>query len=165
MKLLEKMSNVALILGVGVFLVIVLRGELAKRHPPNTSPQALLGKTVSLAGVHFPQERNSLILALSTSCHFCKESFPFYKELTNKSLGRVDVFAVLPQPQVEAQTYIQGAAIQATQVISTNLDNIGVYATPTILLVNSAGKVQGAWVGLLDEESQHKLLASARLTN
>jgi hypothetical protein len=158
-KILERAANVSAILGVTVFLVLVFRGELAKRHPAGASAEGLIGRTVSLPGVIFPQQRNSLVLALSTSCHFCKESLPFYKDLTERSAGRLNVVAVLPQPAHEAQTYIQAATIKATQVVSADLDSIGVSATPTVLLLDSSGKVRGAWVGLLDDKAQKKLLA------
>jgi thioredoxin-related protein len=161
MKILEKIANISLILGVSVFLVIVARGEFAKHSLPDTSPKALLGKTIHLPGVSFPQQHDSLVLALSTSCHFCKESLPFYKDLSEKSQGRLDVIAVLPQTESEAQTYVQDAAVKTTQVVSASLDTIGVYATPTLLLVDNNGKVQDAWVGLLDEKTQQKLLAVA----
>jgi hypothetical protein len=161
MKVLEKVANVSVILGVAVFLVLAFRGELAKRRPHNSSPESLVGKTIKLPGVAFPLEHNSLVLALSTTCHFCRESLPFYKDLSERSSGRLNVVAVLPQPQLEAQAYIQEAAIKATQVVSTSLDDIGVHGTPTVLLVDGTGKVRTAWAGLLDEKAQQKLLAAA----
>ena len=159
MRFLEKAANVSMILAVAVFLVLVSRGELARHRLPDTSPKALVGKTLNLPGVHFPQDRDSLVLAISSSCHFCKESLPFYRELGERSDGRLNLVAVMPQTEPEARSYIQGAAVRATQVVSANLDSIGVRATPTILLVNGAGKVQNAWVGLLDEKAQQSLLA------
>lgn len=161
MKILERAANLATIAGVAVFLVLVLRGELAKRRAPDMSPNAFVGKTVRLPGVSFPQPRASLVLALSTSCHFCKESLPFYKDLADQATGRVNVVALLPQSQAEAQSYVQEAGVKATQVVSSSLDSIGVNATPTVLLLDGTGKVQGAWVGLLDEKAQRNLLAMA----
>jgi thioredoxin-related protein len=161
LKIIEKVANVSVILAVAVFLVLVARGELAKRHPPNLSPDALLGKMVTLPGVTFPQGRNALVLALSTSCHFCEQSLPFYKDLTEKSNGRFDVIALLPQPEPEARSFIERASVKPTRVVSARLDTIGVNATPTILVVDNTGKVKSAWIGLLDETAQQKLMADA----
>jgi hypothetical protein len=141
------------------FLGIVVRGELAKRRQPEA--KALLGKTISLPGVQFPKDHNSLVIAVSTGCHFCKDSLPFYKELSVESQGKVGLVAVLPQPQSEARAFLDQAGIATSQVVSANLDTIGVRGTPTVLLVDGNGKVKAAWVGLLDEKGQQEILSLA----
>jgi hypothetical protein len=167
---LDKAANLAVILGIAVFLVVVGRNELTRHKPRVTSPDALTGKTISLPGVHFPQARNSFVLVLSTGCHFCQASLPFYRELASKSQGQLDMLAVFPQPQTEAQAFLQNASVTTTQVISASLDSVGVSATPTLLLVDGTGKVQAAWIGLLDEKRQqqafsHVLLKSSSASN
>lgn len=166
MRFLEKAANVAVIVGVVAFITVVVTDKLAPRafRPGTANPATeLVGKTVRIPGVQYPRTRNSLVLALSTACHFCKASLPFYKELASKSLGRVDVVAVLPQPLSEAQDYIQQAAVPATRVISADLATIGVSGTPTVLLLDRTGKVQEAWVGELDEDRQKQVLSRVLL--
>ena len=103
MRHLDKIANVAIILAVAVFLGLVAKGEFAWRKvPANSAPapsQALVGTTISLPGVDLPKDRNSLLLVVSTECHFCRDSLPFYKDLTAKSRGRLNVIAILPQAQ------------------------------------------------------------------
>ncbi len=166
MKVLEKAANIAVIVGVVVFITVVVTDKLAPHafRPGSVDPaMGLVGKTVRIPGVQYPQTRNSLVLALSTDCHFCKASLPFYKELASKSLGHVDVVAVLPQPLSEAQDYIQQAAVPTTRVISADLATIGVSGTPTVLLLDRAGKVQEAWLGHLDESRQKQVLSRVLL--
>jgi hypothetical protein len=42
------------------------------------------------------------------------------------------------------------------------MENIGVEATPTLLLVNKAGVVTNAWVGELQSDQQEQVLADLR---
>ena len=86
---------------------------------------------------------------------------PFYKELTTKSRGRLNVVAVLPQPQAEAKKFLQDAGVEANQVVTATPDAVGVRGTPTVLLVDGNGKVKQAWAGRLDQEGQENLLAFA----
>jgi len=124
LKLLEKIANIAVILAAIVFIAVVVRSELSKHsHPayPASIARDMSGKTVTLPGVNFPKQTKTLLIAISTSCHFCKESLPFYKDLSEKLKGKVDVIAVLPQSEEEAKTFIQGANISVNQVVSTEL--------------------------------------------
>jgi hypothetical protein len=156
MKRLENASNIAVIIAVVVLLVMVGRNEYRSyilSHPA----RALIGRTITLPGVRFPSQRKTLILAISTNCHFCQESQPFYKTLIDRANGRVDIIAVLPQSLAEAQLYVQKSLAPSVQVVSARLDSVGVGGTPTLLLVDQAGKVEQAWIGKLDDQRQQQV--------
>jgi hypothetical protein len=86
---------------------------------------------------------------------------PFYKRLTEQSRGRLNVVAVLPQPQPEAAKFLGDSGVVADQILSASPDSLGVRGTPTVLLVDGNGKVTRAWLGKLDEKGQQELLALA----
>lgn len=110
MKHLDRIANLAILVAVAVFLTLVIRGEISRRTAaPARTPSALVGNTIRLPGVQFPAQRDSLVLGISTQCHFCNESLPFYKGLTDSLQGRLDVFAVMPQAQTEAGKYLADA--------------------------------------------------------
>jgi len=160
-KDLDRIANVAIVVAVAVFLTLVIRGEISRRTAaPARSPSALVGKTIRLPGLSFPAQRDSLVLGISTQCHYCNESLPFYKQLTDSLQGRLEVFAVLPQTQAEAGRYLADAGLSAAREVSADPGSIGVYATPTLLLVDSTGKVKDAWVGKQDEAGQRKILVA-----
>jgi thiol-disulfide isomerase/thioredoxin len=161
MKYLDKMANIAVIVAVVVFLGLVVRGDIGWHRATPPPAQELVGKSVSLPGVQFPRGRNSLLLVVSTTCHFCKDSMPFYRQLAEKARGRLDIVAVLPQPQAEAQKFLQDAGVEANQIVSASPGAVGTRGTPTVLLVDGSGKVVQAWVGRLDENGQQNLLAVA----
>lgn len=161
MKYLDRFANAATLIAVAVFLVLAARGDFSRRTVRVANPStAVVGTTIALPGVQWPVRQDTLVLGISASCHFCKESLPFYKELAARLQGKVNVIAVLPQRQNEADAFIKGAGIAGVKVVSQNLGSIGVYATPTLLLVDGSGKVKASWVGDLDAEHQGKVIAA-----
>jgi len=165
MKHLDKIANIAIIVGVIVFLGLVVRGDIGWHHVTQPTPQDLVGKSVSLPGVQFPKDRRSLVLVVSTTCHFCKDSLPFYKQLTERLRGRLNVVAVLPQAEPEAKKFLQDAGVETDQIASASPDAVGARGTPTVLLVDGSGKVTRVWVGRLDEKGQQSLLDIALPNN
>jgi hypothetical protein len=160
-KYLDKIANIAVIIAVAVFLTLVIRGEFFRRtSAPAHSPSAMVGTTIHLPGIHFSSQHDSLVLGISTTCHYCYESLPFYKQLADRVQGRVEVFAILPQAQTEGSRYLATAGISSIHVVSADLGSIGIYATPTLLLVGSDGKVKSEWQGKQDEAGQHNILAA-----
>jgi hypothetical protein len=147
---------------VAVFLVLVARNEFGRHiiSDPN-DPKALLGKTINLPEFQFPSQRGSIVLALSTTCHFCKESLPFYKTLAAQVQGKADLIAVFPQSDSEAREYLKSASLPVARVVSADLSTIGVHATPTVLLIDRSGKIQGVWNGLLSQKGQDELISHA----
>jgi thiol-disulfide isomerase/thioredoxin len=159
MKLIDRIANIALIIGVAVFLFIVIRGDFVKQKRPNGSPKTLIGTSVSLPGIPLSETHNSLLVVISTKCHFCKDSLPFYKELITKTHGKIDVVAISPDPVTEMQTFLQEADVSAAKIASIDLAAIGITGTPTLLLVNGSGRVLEQWQGMLDERGRQKVLA------
>ena len=92
MKLIEKVTNLLVIAGILVFLAIVVRNQLWKPtpqpHPPAQDAAALRGKNLQIPGLAFPRARASVLLVISTKCHFCQESMPFYRALSVSSVLR-----------------------------------------------------------------------------
>lgn len=141
-----------------VFVAVTARNEWIRPKSPQSPAQIAVGKTVALPGVQFEEGRESLILALSTTCHFCKDSLPFYKALTAKAQGHLDVIAVFPQTEAEGEKYLHDAGVSVNQFVSTQLDTLGVVGTPTLLLVSSGGKIEKVWAGFLDQTRQQDVL-------
>lgn len=161
MKPLDRIANIAVIAAVVVFLILVGRIELFRHTPVSPgSAEALIGKTVSIPGVHFPVGQDTLLLGLSSTCHFCKDSLPFYRQLIAQAQGRINIVAVLPQPQSEAEAFVRESGLTGIKVVSAPLASVGVYGTPTLLLVDDASKVKSVWIGKQDDAGQQRILAA-----
>ena len=110
-------------------------------------------------GVHWHKNGRTLVLALSTQCHFCTASAPFLHTLASKAGKEVKIVAVLPQSVEEGRKYLISEAVRADQTEQADLNRIGVRGTPTMLLVDSGGIVTNVWVGKLQQNQQEKVLA------
>lgn len=147
-----------MIVGIAVFLVIVIHTQFNKPKNQPVSPtamaEALRGRTIQVSGLSFPRSRASVVLVISTNCHFCQDSLPFYRTLSGDLRGKADLLAVLPQPQPEAAAYLKAAQVEVTQIASASPSQLGVSGTPTLLLLDRSGKVQEVWFGRLDETKQ-----------
>ncbi len=162
MKWLDRIASIAVIVAVAVFLVVVARNEFfAPRPQPQPNPEKdLAGKTISLPGISFANGHDSLVLIVSTNCHFCRDSLPFYKQLTEKVHGKLDLIAVLPEPETDAKKFLADSGVQPERVVKATPDSIGVHGTPTVLLVDDKGRVKNVWIGRLDEAGQKQLLST-----
>lgn len=158
MKRLEIIANIAVIIAAIALLIFLGRQEWIRHDSPSiATARSLEGRTIRLPGVQFTSQSDTLVMAISTQCHFCRASEPFYKELAEKYANRVKLVAVLPQPLREAEQYVHVSIAPNIQVISAPLASLGVTGTPTLLLVNSNGRVQKAWVGKLNDPSQQQV--------
>ena len=156
---IQTISNVAIII-----TAILLSGFLAKNYllPASQKPAAVeseevkIGTKLSLPNVDWSKSDKNLVLALSTRCHFCSESTPFYQKLAQLKTGRGDVrlIAALPQKVEEAQAYLSEHNLSVDEVRQTSLDTIDVRGTPTLVLVDRNGTIVDSWKGKLPPEKE-----------
>ena len=69
-----------------------------------SAPETIKGKSVDgrTLRVDWAKNHRRLVLAISTTCHYCKDSVPFYQKL-GAAEKEVKMVAVLPQPVAEAR--------------------------------------------------------------
>jgi hypothetical protein len=171
-KAVEFLANVALIVAATLLSVVLIRSHL---HPaPSPSPKeeravatspaprmVQIGDVLNLPGLNWQTGRQTLLLALSTTCHFCTESTPFYRRLS-KERGETRIVALLPQDVGEGEGYLKKAGVQVDEVKQISLGEIGLRGTPTVILVDDGGKVVSTWEGILQPERQNEVLSRIR---
>jgi len=159
-KRLEISVNVAIL--CAFLMVAALAGQrfwLARSADRLSGPE--IGAKVSLAGVDWTKSGRTLVLALSTTCHFCSESAEFYERLVPEATNHgVPIVAVLPQPTAEGRSYLDGLGLHVQDVIQTPLTAVDVVGTPTLLVIDRTGKISKAWVGKLAPKQEGQVLAS-----
>jgi peroxiredoxin len=117
----------------------------------------LPGTKLSLPDVEWPHAERTVVLALSTTCHFCTESAAFYRQLLKKR-GNVPVIAVLPQATTESKKYLDRLNLRFDETKQINLESIGVEGTPTLIVLDGHGAVIESWVGKLSDTEQSNVL-------
>lgn len=164
-RLVEIGSNVAIIL-VAVLLGYFLIGRFMA--PPAAAPQQERsviqpGTTIPMKNVDWSKSDRSLLMVLSTACHFCTESMPFYQKLIerNAQAGSLRLIAALPQEVSDATKYLTGQNVTVDEVVKAEPGEALVRGTPTLILVNKDGVVLDTWVGKLTAEKENEVLTRA----
>jgi thiol-disulfide isomerase/thioredoxin len=148
---------VSLLLSVVLIKVFLLPQS---RPSPNLA-QPLVGMSLkqSLPGVDWAKNKRTLVLAISTQCHFCTDSAPFFQRIQKETAKDVKMVAVLPQRVDDSRKYLEREGVQVDDVKQATLNTIGVSGTPTLLLVDDSGKVADAWQGKLQPDQEGAVLA------
>jgi len=162
-KRIEVAANAA-ILVVALLLCFVL----VKRFFLNPAPrdQASFGSIkpgtrVSLPDINWSQSERHLVLVLQTGCHFCTESAPFYRRLT-QAIGErndIELIAVLPQSISESKQYLDSLGIAINEVRQADLSSLGTTGTPTLALVDKTGAVTDVWIGRLPPMKEQEVFS------
>jgi hypothetical protein len=163
---IETTANIATIVAAVLLSAVVVRtyvfpNAIARSIAPVSTPEIIKGKNVDgrALGVDWKKNRRTLVLAISTTCHFCKDRVPFYQKLAATGTD-VKMIAVLPQPVTESQQYLSGVGVHVDEVKQATLGALGIRGTPTLLLVNDAGVVTDVWVGRLQPDQETQVLTA-----
>jgi thioredoxin-related protein len=175
-KKLEIVANIAIIV-----LAVLLGGVIVKRYFFTSAPaeeiapaQSLAssnasamqpGANVELANYNWSESDNTLVMVLSTTCHFCTESAPFYKRLMEARADKkkLRVVAVLPQGEEEARKYLEKLGFAADEIRSAPPNALGVRGTPTLILTDSKGAAVNSWIGKLPAAKENEVLKAVHL--
>ncbi len=162
-KRINLVANLAIALVVILIAIVFARNYLLAPRPAAGAEDYRIpvGTRVSLSGIDWAKNGQTLLLVLRKGCRFCEESAPFYRRLateaaTNKS--RVRIVAVLPQEVDESKQYLSSLGVSTDEVRQSALDALGVQGTPTVILVNAQGEVQASWAGKLPAAQETEVL-------
>jgi hypothetical protein len=160
---LETCANVAII-AVAVLVAVVFAKSYILADHGKPQPQNLVGTKISVPGVNWKQNGQTVVLLLQKGCRFCTESAPFYQQIVKETAasGNIRLIALLPQEVDEGRRYLSELGVAIDEVRQVAPGSLGVRGTPTLLLVNSEGEVAGVWRGKLSVEGEAEVLAKLR---
>lgn len=156
---IELLANVSIILVALLIAGVLLRNYFAPAQPEPIAGIPV-GNKVQLPDVDWERNGKTLLLVLKKGCHFCTESAPFYQRLVRETAGRgnVRLVAVLPDEVDESKQYLGDLGIPLDEVRQASPYSLGVGGTPTLILVDGAGKVSASWVGRLAPDKETDVL-------
>lgn len=162
----------AAVIVIGILLQLV-RPRSAPRHDDENDFLAnveaehetgpALGSKLQLADENWAANGQTLVIVMQIGCGFCEAMAPFYKEVTDKLIGRknLHVVAVFPQPVDEGKSFLADQGfLNASDVKQATLKSLSVNSTPTVLLVDKTGVVTKLWNGNLDDHQKAELTAA-----
>jgi thioredoxin-related protein len=129
------------------------------RRPLPTLPQTYqVGEKLAVADapVDFSKAPQTLVLVLSSQCHFCTESMPFYRDLLKARAGQPQtrMVAVGLEDAATLREYVKQHDLQFDDVATVPRDKIKFRGTPTLVLFDRSGTVKGVWGGFLTNEKR-----------
>lgn len=162
---IELTANLSII-AVAVLLSIVLVKSYIIPAPVQNSAAAPTearkttkrGDPVTLSGVDWQKNGKTLLLALSTTCHFCTQSGPFYQRIV-KEHGNAQLVALVPQAEDAGRNYLKKLGVSIDDVRQVSLDSLGLSGTPTLILVDSSGSVTDVWIGALSPNKENEVVS------
>jgi len=165
---IELTANLSII-AVAVLLCIVLVKSYIIPTPVQNSPAAPTearnatkrGAPITLPGVDWQKNGKTLLLALSTTCHFCTQSSPFYQRVV-KERGDTQLIVLVPEAADEGQAYLKNLGVSIDDVRQVSLGGMGLSGTPTLILVDDAGAVSDVWVGALTADKENEVISRLR---
>jgi hypothetical protein len=124
----------------------------------------IAGTNVALPGFDWSGSNKTVVLALSSKCHFCSESAPFYQRLNDEMAQHRDarLIAVFPQEVGEAKQYLSALGVKIEDVRNATLNSIGVNGTPTLIIIDSKGRIEQSWVGKLSPEREAEVISRVK---
>lgn len=173
-KKLEVLANVAVVITSLVLCSVLVKKyffgaaklepsvEVAQAKPPDSKasrrPSIQAGTKISLPGIDWSKSSRTVVLALSTTCHFCSESASFYQNLQQQKPNTVRLVAVFPQPVEDSRNYLNRLGVSVSDVVQSSLSSVGVSGTPTLLLIDNEGSVTDSWVGRLSDSEAARVI-------
>lgn len=171
-KKLKDMLDVTTNVVVVVFAVVAI-GVLVKNYfaPPdvNSSVGVTKGSVFpEIAGVDYKQTSRTLILALNVDCRYCTRSMPFYNSLAEtrqENARQVNIVAAfINKDPALVKSYAEEKQLSVQAVAGVDLNKLGVHTTPTLILVDSAGKVLDSWRGELQPDREREVFDALGLS-
>jgi hypothetical protein len=160
---LDVLASVCVIVVACVLGVIGYRS--LRPGSPSRGHGIEVGSHVSIKNIDWKSSSATLVMALSTKCHFCSESGPFYQELTTRLSEKSGIhqLAIFPQSAPEGLDYLKSLRVNISDVRHQDFSSIPISGTPTLLLVDKTGTVTEKWTGKLAAKQQATLLQSLGL--
>lgn len=158
-KKIELVANVAIIIVACLLATILIKNYLTKPRDvlEKNESQRFDPETLAGLGIDWRQANQTLLLAVSTGCHFCTESAPFYKQLANER-GQTRLVVLLPQSIDEGQRYLDKLGVKVDEIKQVSLGSMKITGTPTLMLVTRDGIVVKTWIGKLADEQEQDVL-------
>ncbi len=145
----DRVLNVLLLVAVGYVLIGVPRAK-----PARACPKFDVGDAVpAIAGLPYEAADRTVVLFVRSTCHYCTESAPCYRELVK---GGAKLVAISLEPKTSLDDYLraQGLAIESATVDRTAWPKLS--GTPTMIVVDRTGHVVASWLGMLPAAEQQR---------
>jgi thiol-disulfide isomerase/thioredoxin len=161
---LEISTNVAVLLVAVVLLSLLAINIFVKPPIANLNRGLEKGKAFSpIRTVDYADSEKTLLIALNTSCPFCRESLPLYQRLVEalpQPSKALHIVAIFPNREADVGDYLRDNHLTIDAVAEVDLNSLRISGTPTVILIDRSGAVKDFWNGKLTENEAQEFLNS-----
>jgi thiol-disulfide isomerase/thioredoxin len=165
-KIVDSLVSVAtlIIAGCAVWLVA---GKAGLVEPPPTQGSAQpapyeIGEAVStIKGVDFTAAEKTVLVVIKSNCPYCTASSPFYRRLLEEKEARkasVQIVFAASQSDTQIADYLSQNELPNSSILRLQPGELKIRGTPTLLVVDKAGRVQSFWLGQLPEQQEKSMI-------
>jgi Bacterial SH3 domain len=138
----------------------------SKRQTPDSEEGSLVGQTLPpLSGYRWSSYPETLVIAVRRGCPYCDASLPFYRQLGDRektSMLHAHVLLVMPDDASFGSSLLRKADVEVQGIFGQGLDALKVSGTPTVLLIDSSGRIEREWVGELTPSGEKDVMNAAQ---
>ena len=165
--ILDVTTNIAVVLFAVVAIGVMVKNYFAPQRVKTSVPIKEGSIFPEFTGVDYKQTPRTLILALNVDCRYCTRSVPFYNALAKareENSRQFNIVAAFINKDAElVKSYAEEKQLSVQAIAGVDLDKLGVHMTPTIILIDTAGKVVDSWRGILQSDGEREVFESLGL--
>jgi len=112
-----------------------------------------------LPGVKYDDAQATLVLYVRSTCHYCSASMPFYRSISERlgRAARIKLVAVSDEEPGILTDYLNANGLRVDVPVQFQGRSRG---TPTVVLVDNAGRVRNVWIGQQPKEGEQRVMAA-----
>ena len=117
-----------------------------------------------LPGYAWNSYPKTLVIAIRRGCPYCDASMPFYRQLGEQERTntiRAHVLIVMPNDASSGSSILSKNDVEVQAIFGQRLGALAVAGTPTVLLVDSSGRIERAWIGQLPPAAEKDVMNAA----
>ena len=154
-----------LTIAVALLVIWVFINHSSSQITKAENQKLSIGSLLSTERTGLEQYPATVFFALRSGCHWCEDSASFYRELIPvASAAHIHLVAVTPDSIPEARQFLHSLGMDFSDVREVDFKEFGVSGTPTLVLVDSKGRIQYSWLGKLSPEGEDQVFARLGLT-
>ena len=122
-------------------------------------PAVYASRTLDLANFDFGRAKKTVIVTVQDGCNYCEMSLPFYAQLNQliSAHPQDQMIALVRAGSTQVKSQLEHRGINALNVSNEWLDSVGIIGTPTLMIVNSTGRIEHTWVGRLSSHGESEV--------
>jgi hypothetical protein len=162
MKKLDIAVNVTLAVAALLVVGLLIERRVAEAREETVRAGYVVGDELPETIVD-PGKR-TVLLFVSSTCQYCSASMPFYGRLLEEQRQRdqFDVIAVGFEPEERLRSYFGEHRVDIRAIRRATPGELKFRSTPTLIVTDASGIVEGAWVGLLAPDREEAVLTVLR---